>query len=168
MGVNEIKSKLFGNVDYVCGGHGARWTSDGKFTIPNGITIKFYCRDGDPLGNERGKAVDQIVNGGAAPGGARTRRTGQQCWDYRLFNHRSGLYLNLGMRSQANERYIQTSNNDQGVRLSAICNTIIRATPNATIHWSACRVIEADNSHFDLEDPVYDGVLAALSKRAFA
>lgn len=165
MGIADIKAQLFATKHFFCGGHGARWPSHGMFTIPVGITLKFYCRDGDPLDNDVGKQVDQIVNGGAPPGGSRTRTAGQQVWDYRLFNSRSGVYLNLGMSGKANPNYITTGDNANGLPLSAICRVVIATCPTATIHWSACRVVEPEGAHYDLAEAEYQGALKVLSEK---
>ena len=61
MGVRDIQAKLFGPVNYVCGGHGARRPSHGTFRVPAGITIKFYVNDGDSLDDVIGQKVDQIL-----------------------------------------------------------------------------------------------------------
>lgn len=166
MGIEEMKGRLFPSKNYVCGGHGARWPRDGRFVVPKGITIKFYVSDGDSLPNDVGQKVDQIVNGGTPPSATETITGGSQCWDYRLFYHKAGGYLNVAMSSTANERYIMNSNNDSGIHLSDICELVQGSTPYATIHWSACRAHEANDSTFGEDEPEYTGALAALASKA--
>jgi hypothetical protein len=70
------------------------------------------------------------------------------------------------MSASANARYITTSDKDQGLALSAIVRSVLAQTPNAVIHWSACRSVEADGDSFGWSKPKYKGKLAALAKKA--
>lgn len=165
MGVADLKKKLFASTDYVCGGHGARRPSHGKFTVPAGITIKFYIRDTESLPNAIGQKVDRILAGGAAPAAVETFVAGAELDDYHLYSSKAGGYLNLGMSSAANSRYISTRDKEIGLALSDICMAVARQTPVATIHWSACRAIEADSDAFDWSMPEYNGALGVLASR---
>jgi len=169
MGVAELRAKLFARQAFVCGGHGARWARHSHhFTVPAGITIHFYCHDKESLPNDIGQKVDAILSGGTPPGSVSTYASGQRCWDYRLFSSRAGGYLNLSMSSEANDRYITTKDKDTGIKLSSICETVIKTCPNADLHWSACRAIEDKNDVVDWSKPEYDQspALQKLSKKA--
>ncbi|MHC4957264.1 MAG: putative adhesin [Planctomycetota bacterium] len=162
MGVKDLKQKLFGQADFVCGGHGAVWPSHGRFTVPSGITIRFYVADGQSLPNTTGQKIDQVLAGGDAPGAVETVGSGQSCSDYHLFSSRAGGYLNLKMSSMANSRYITTTDKDVGVALSEICRLVRNRHPNAVIHWSACRSHEPDNMRVSHSKPKYSPALLAL------
>ena len=165
MGVSDIAKRLFGSTDYVCGGHGARRPSHGKFTVPAGITIKFYIADTEGLPNNIGQKVDKILSGGAAPPATETFTAGQELHNYHLYSSKAGGYLNLGMSSGANSRYISTTDKDVGIALSDICKTIAAQTPFAVIHWSACRAVENDGDVFGWSKPSYNGKLGALASK---
>jgi hypothetical protein len=152
-------------VAYVCGGHGARRPSHGKFTVPAGITIKFYVNDTESLPNNIGQQVDRILAGEAAPPAVETVNAGQEIDDYHLYSSKAGGYLNLGMSSRANSRYISTPDKEIGLALSTICARVISSTPNAVIHWSACRAVEADSDVFGWSKPEYNGALGVLASR---
>jgi hypothetical protein len=143
--VAGLKQRLFGSANYVCGGHGARWPSDTQFTVPSGITINFYVPDGSSLDNAVGQQVDHILTGGVGPTPTEVIKSGALCWNYRLFSPRAGGYLPLGMSSGANQHYISTADSTNGEHLEAIVKWVIGSSPNATIHWSACRAIEPEN-----------------------
>jgi len=152
--ISQIKNSLFGCAKYVCGGHGARWeTVDQRFTVPNGITINFYVPDGDSLGNLKGQQVDQILAGGAGPTPTEVITSGSLCWNYRLFSSKHGGYLRLSSSSDANKHYITETDDRVGRHLEDIVKWVIGGSPNAIIHWSACRAIEPANSVFS-KDPV--------------
>jgi Putative adhesin Stv domain len=165
MGVSFLKTQLFGAVDYVCGGHGARRPSHGQFKVPAGITIRFYIADTQGLPNNIGQQVDRILAGGAAPPATETFTAGQDVDDYHLYSPKAGGYLNLGMSSGANPRYISTNDKNIGLALSDICAQIVRQTPVAVIHWSACRSVENDGDSFGWSQPVYNGSLGVLSSK---
>ncbi|MSP02779.1 MAG: hypothetical protein EXR07_17295 [Acetobacteraceae bacterium] len=153
---------LFGVTKYVCGGHGARWPADAKFTVPAGITIFFFVPDGDSLSNTIGQKVDQVLTGGTAPTPTETFSVGSPYWDYRLFSSKAGGYLNLAMSSSANPRYITTTNKDTGIPLSKIVADIILKSPNAEIYWSACRSLESGADSFSWDKPTYSTALKGL------
>jgi hypothetical protein len=165
MGVQEIRSQLYGDIDYVCGGHGARRPSHGRFQVPAGITIKFYVHDKKSLPNSVGQQVDRVLAGERPPLAARTVRAGEIIHDYHLYSARAGGYLNLGMSSKANARYISTSDKDTGLALSEIVRRVRAQSPNAVIHWSACRSVEGDGDSFGWSKPKYEGKLGALATR---
>lgn len=160
--IAALQAQLFGSRNYVCGGHGAVWPTDGTFVVPAGLTIHFYVPDGDSLGNTIGQQVDQILTGGVAPVPTETVRSGGTCINYRLFSSKAGGYLNLAMSSQADGRYITEQDKDNGRRLSDICNWVIAQTPNAVIHWSACRSHESGTDTFSWDKPVYSHALLRL------
>src|SRR5262245_10750418 len=156
---------LFGTTHYVCGGHGARRPSHGTFEVPAGITIKFYIQDTEGLPNNIGQQVDRILSGGAPPPAVETFTAGNVIHNYHLYSSKAGGYLNLGMSSEANPRYISTTDKEIGRALSDICQAIIRKTPNAVVHWSACRAIENDGDVFGWSKPKYQGTLGVLSSK---
>ena len=165
MGVHEIRSRLYGDIDYVCGGHGARRPSHGTFQVPVGITIKFYIDDTQGLPNSVGQLVDQVLAGGRPPLAKETVRAGATIHDYHLYSGKAGGYLNLSMSSNANPRYITTNDKDEGIALSQIVSEVMRQTPNAVIHWSACRSVEADGARFGWSKPKYKGALKTLATK---
>jgi hypothetical protein len=165
MPLADLKLKLFGATDYVCGGHGARRPSHGKFTVPTGITIKFYIADTQGLPNSVGQRVDRILSGGPAPAATETFTAGQELDDYHLYSSKAGGYLNLGMSSAANPRYISTTDKNVGIALSDICQRILNTTPVAVIHWSACRSVENDGDTFGWSQPVYNNGLGMLASK---
>jgi len=160
--IAALKAALFGTRQYVCGGHGARWPSDGTFTVPTGIVIHFYVDDGVGLPNDIGQQVDQVLAGGTAPAAFETIRSGAPCHDYRLFSSKAGGYLNLGMSSAADGRYITELDKDNGRHLSDIVAWVLTQTPNAEIHWSACRSVESGTDVFDWDAPSYSPALLGL------
>jgi hypothetical protein len=160
--IKALQASLFGTRQYVCGGHGARWPSDGTFVVPTGIVIHFYVPDGDSLSNDIGQKVDQVLAGGTAPAAVETIRSGSPCHDYRLFSNKAGGYLNLAMSTGADQRYITEQDKDNGRHLSDIVKWVISQTPNAEIHWSACRSIESGTDVFDWDSPTYSPALLGL------
>ena len=160
--IAALKAKLFGVTKYVCGGHGARWPADAKFTVPNGITIFFFIADGASLPNNIGQQVDQVLTGGAGPTPTETITGGSPCWNYRLFSSKAGGYLNLAMSSGANPRYITTTDKDNGIQLSQIVQDIIAKSPAAEIYWSACRSLESGTDTFGWSKPEYSAALTGL------
>ena len=80
-GIAALKASLFGVTKYVCGGHGARWPGDAKFTLPSGITIFFFVPDGSSLANSVGQKVDQVLTGGTASTPTETITGGSPCWN---------------------------------------------------------------------------------------
>jgi len=160
--IKALQASLFGTRQYVCGGHGAIWPGDGTFIVPTGIVIHFYVPDGDSLPNDIGQQVDQVLNGGTGPTPVETIRSGSPCDDYRLFSSKAGGYLNLGMSSSANGRYITEQDKDNGRKLSDIVEWVVSQTPNAEIHWSACRSHESGTDVFDWDQPDYSTVLLRL------
>jgi hypothetical protein len=166
MGVSLIKQQLFGGgTDYVCGGHGARRPSHGTFKVPAGITIKFYIADTRGLPNNIGQQVDRILAGGAPPPAFETFTAGQDLHDYHLYSSKAGGYLNLGMSSDANARYISTTDKEIGIALSDICKQVAAKSAVAVIHWSACRSVENDGDSFGWSKPEYNGSLGVLSSK---
>lgn len=166
MGVSDIRQRLFGGgTDYVCGGHGARRPAHGKFNVPAGITIKFYVRDTEALPNNIGQQVDRILAGSAAPAATETFTAGQELHNYHLYSSKAGGYLNLGMSSGANDRYISTTDKDIGISLSDICRQIASKSAVAVVHWSACRSVENDGDVFGWSKPEYNGSLGTLSSK---
>lgn len=160
--VSALKAALFRRLDYVCGGHGARWPSDAKFKVPLGITIHFYVNDTESLPNNIGQQVDQVVTGGVGPAAVETIASGGMCWDYRLFSSKAGGYLNLAMSTSANPQYITEKDKDSGRHLSDIVRWVQTKTPNATIHWSACRSVESGTDVFSWDKPTYSNALKKL------
>jgi len=158
----QLKSQLFGTAKYVCGGHGARWPGDPKFTVPKGVTIYFFVADGQSLPNSIGQQVDQVLTGGTAPGATETISGGSPCWNYRLFSSKAGGYLNLAMSSGANPHYITTTDKDQGIHLEDIVKQIISKSPSAEIYWSACRSLETGLDVFSWSQPKYSNKLKNL------
>jgi hypothetical protein len=167
MSVSELKAKLFTRQSFVCGGHGARRPSHGSFTVPKGITIHFYVPDTDSLPNDIGQKVDQVLTGKPAPAATETLTAGDRCHNYHLYSSKAGGYLNLAMSSKADERYITTTDKDNGVGLKDILDLIIGKCPVAEVHWSACRSTEDDGDSFDWDEPDYSQspALLALSKK---
>lgn len=163
--IAERTAKLFGVTKYVCGGHGARWPADAKFTVPAGITIFFFVPDAAGLDNSTGQKVDQVLTGGTAPAPTETFKAGSPCWDYRLFSSKAGGYLNLAMSSGANPRYITTTDKDTGISLSKIVTDIIGKSPNAEIYWSACRTVETGTDSVFWDKPYYSPALLGLGVR---
>lgn len=163
--IAALRASLFGVVDYVCGGHGARWPTDGTFTVPAGVTILFYVPDGDSLPNTTGQKVDQVLTGGTAPTPTETVTAGSPCRNYRLFSSKAGGYLNLAMSSTANDRYITTTDKDVGIHLEDIVKRVIAKSPNARIHWSACRSLESGTDVFSWDKPTYSGALGVLATK---
>ncbi len=160
--IKALQASLFGTRHYVCGGHGACWPSDGNFTVPTGIVIHFYIEDGKGLPNSIGQQVDQVLTGGTAPAPFESIRSGSPCRDYRLFSSKAGGYLNLAMSSGADQRYITELDKDTGRHLSDIVDWVISQTPNAEIHWSACRSHESGTDTFGWSKPKYSQFLLGL------
>ncbi len=160
--VSALKAKLFAPTKYVCGGHGARWPSDQKFTVPNGVRIFFFVPDGASLPNTIGQQVDQVLTGGAAPAPTETVSAGSPCWDYRLFSSKAGGYLALKMSSAADPRYITTTDKDNGIQLSRIVADVLARSPSAEIYWSACRSLESGTDTFSWDKPTYSNALLGL------
>lgn len=170
--VADLQARLFPKQVFVCGGHGA-WKersagrlSAGFTQVPPGITVYFYVRHGDALGNAIGQQVDQILAGGAAPAAVEVATGGQMIRDYHLFTSRAGGYLNLAMSSSADPRYITSAGKDNGLPLSAILKRIAEVHPSADVHWSACRSVEAWDDRFDWDKPEYSAALLKLGKPA--
>lgn len=100
--ISQIKQRLSGSAMYVCGGHGARWENvDTQFTVPNGITIKFYVADTVSLSNDIGQQVDTILTGGTGPTPTEIIPSGGLRWNCRLFSSKHGGYLSLASSSSA-------------------------------------------------------------------
>ena len=166
MGVHEIRSQLYGDIDYVCGGHGARRPSHGMLPDSRG-------HHGQILrGRHRGPAElggPESRPGARGEAGRRLRRkrvrAGETTHDYHLYSSKAGGYLNLAMSSRANPRYITTTDKEEGIALSEIVRHVQAECANAVIHWSACRSIEDDGASFGWSTPRYKGKLAALAKR---
>lgn len=163
--IDALKARLFVRKSFVCGGHGARWPTHAEFTVPSGITIYFYVSDTESLQNSVGKEVDRILVGGVPPAFTQKVEAGQRCWNYHLFSSRAGGYLNLGMSSKANSHYITTDDKKDGIGLEDIVKLVVGNTPNADIHWSACRAIESGTDVFDWSKPDHSKVLAAIAKK---
>jgi hypothetical protein len=160
--IKARQAALFGTIDYVCGGHGARRPSHGTFTVPAGITIYFYVPDGTSLSNTIGQKVDQILTGGTAPAPTEVVAAGTVVHDYHLYSSKAGGYLNLGMSSSGNARYITTADKENGIALSTIVADIVKLSPFARIHWSACRSLENDGDTFGWSKPEYSTALQSL------
>jgi hypothetical protein len=168
MGVAELKAALFKRKTFVCGGHGARVTNHSHhFTVPQGITIYFYVHDGDGLPDSIGQKVDQILSGQPGPRAKSTYGAGSRCWDYSLYPRQMSQYLNLAMSSDASQYYITTTDT-AGLKLSAICKTIIATCPYADVHWSACRSPIGKHDVFGTGEANYSAnpTLAALASKA--
>jgi|HubBroStandDraft_5_1064220.scaffolds.fasta_scaffold663453_1 hypothetical protein len=167
--IQQRMGALYAPQNFVCGGHGARRPKHGTFTLPKGITVKFYIPDTKPLPNDVGQQVDRILTGGAPPPAESTAAPGSTIWNYHLYSPRNGGYLALGMSGKASDRYISTTDSTNGIALSVICNRIAATCPNAIVHWSACRSIEGDGDVFpDTGKPDYDDnpALAKLASKA--
>ena len=133
--IKALQASLFGTRQYVCGGHGARWPSDGTFIVPNGIVIYFYVPDGDSLGNDIGQKVDQVLAGGTAPAAVETIRSGAPCHDYRLFSNKAGGYLNLAMSSSAEPANDTPANVASRQRFAISRPTVSAMSTGTTPHW---------------------------------
>jgi hypothetical protein len=141
-------------VHKVLAGHGATRPSYGAdITIPKNIVLHFYVAHGASLPNSIGKKVDAIVRDG--PGGVtpvQTLRQGDKTYPYRLYNHKGGGYLNLGMSPQANPNFIRWPG-PGGKPLIDLLNEIRRSTDGEVhVHWSACRSVESDSDPEDFPE----------------
>jgi hypothetical protein len=110
--------------------------------------------------------VDRILAGGAAPPANESFTTGDVLHDYHLYSSKAGGYLNLGMSSAADPRYISTDDKEVGIALSDICARVVGKTPFAVIHWSACRAVENDGDVFGWSKPKYNKALGVLASKA--
>jgi hypothetical protein len=167
--IEALKAALFKTENFVAGGHGARRPAHGHFTVPRGITIHFYVADTESLSNSIGQNVDRILAGGTAPTPTETANAGDRIHDYHLYSARNGGYLSLASSSRASDHYLTTDSTTDGVALSAICEMIIKRTPNAVLHWSACRCVEGDGDVFpDTPSPTYKAgsALARLASKS--
>lgn len=141
-------------VHKVLAGHGATRPSYGAdITIPRGMVLHFYVAHGRSLPNDIGQQVDGIVRDG--PGGitpVQTIRQGGTTRPYRLFNHKGGGYLSLGMSPEANPNFIKWPG-PGGKPLIELLEEIRRSTDGEVhVHWSACRSVERDTDPEDFPD----------------
>ena len=110
----------------------------GKFAVPMGMTINFYCLDGVELKDKVANLIEGFEHNreGIAPMEVITG--GGFCYNYRL-SYPSGLKLNVSpLRLRHDVIMLDERRGNAHVPLS----TILRdpRCQNATIHWMACRL----------------------------
>jgi len=114
----------------------------GKFRVPMGMTIYFYCKDEQRLNNDVARLIEGFShrNPGIKP--VEVIAGGGFCFNYRL-SFPSGLHLNVSpLRLRHDVIMLDAKRGNAKVPLS----TILRdpRCENATIHWMACREVVAN------------------------
>ena len=119
--------------------------------------------DGTSLSNTIGQKVDQILTGGTAPAPTEVVAAGTVVHDYHLYSSKAGGYLNLGVEEAA---VAATSRRPTRKMASPSASTIVadivKLSPFARIHWSACRSLENDGDTFGWSKPEYSTALQSL------
>jgi len=138
--ITSFERKKFDRV--VMSGHGAWWPTDGKLTVPKGITIHFYVNHGDLTANAVGMAVENRFSSSAPPRPVDSYTEGQLVFNYRLsFGPRLELGGNL---STYKYDWITVDQVDRQVPLTVLLKDP-RCNPPCEIHWAACREIKTDS-----------------------
>jgi len=137
--ITKFQRQTFERV--VMSGHGIYFTSDGKITVPKGITIHFYVAHGDLTNNAVGMAVENRFASDQPPAPVESFTEGQQVFNYRLsFGSRLDL---AGTLSTYKYDWITVDQVDRVVPLSVLLRDPRCKSP-CEIHWAACREIRSD------------------------
>jgi len=137
--ITSFERKKFDRV--VMSGHGAWWATDGKITVPDGVTIHFYVAHGDLTNNAVGMAVENRFASASPPSPAESFSAGEQCFNYRL-SFGSRLTLHGGLSTYKYD-WITVNDVDRQVPLAVLLRDPRCAAP-CEIHWAACREIKTD------------------------
>ena len=137
-------------MDYIISSHGKKEKKNGTFKVPKGITLKFYCNDGQSVSMEKGYAIFGLIYNNQVESCQPTEivHGGTEIPNYTIYN---GHFrpLKEGRQQDVNgvfevSGYAQlTCLNDlkEAKSLSDVVNLIIESGPceNKVIHCLFCR-----------------------------